>query len=383
VSNFETFCVPIKLSSFTPKQITMTADQPKPNHFKALTGVRAIAAIMIFVYHNRKYWKDDIHPELFRFCNELNLGVQLFFVLSGFLIAKSYGSKPLQSLTHYRKYFVQRIVRIMPLYWLLLSLYYLDSGFGNYHFSLPHYLLLQGFSSTHSLDAISQSWSLTVEMTFYAFAPLMFLLLEKHIKYLLLFLIALFTSTLLLGQLWILYNGNPEKYLLPINFVTMSTFAGQSLLFLAGISLAYYPKFWNQIPLTKYATAIGGLGFVLILYVIGLFQESRVDHGTNHWQGKVLFFIVLPFFIVLLFKGLMSQRTYLQRFLSSKVMVLLGNTSFAFYLVHISYVNLKLKSYIFFPDRNFILLWLISIVLYYGFEKPIYDYFRRSVQNKK
>ncbi|GAA4045521.1 acyltransferase [Flavobacterium chungnamense] len=361
----------------------MTADQPKPNHFKALTGVRAIAAIMIFVYHNRKYWKDDIHPELFRFCNELNLGVQLFFVLSGFLIAKSYGSKPLQSLTHYRKYFVQRIVRIMPLYWLLLTLYYLDSGFGNYRFSLPHYLLLQGFSSTHSLDAISQSWSLTVEMTFYAFAPLLLLLLEKHLKYLLLFLIVLFTTTLLLGHLWTLYNGNPDKYLVPIEFVTMSTFAGQSLLFLAGIFLAYYPKFWNQIPFSKYATAIGGFGFVLTLYVIGWFQESRVDHGTNHWQGKVLFFIVLPFFIVLLFQGLMSQRTYLQQFLSSKVMVLLGNASFAFYLVHISYANLKLKSFVFFPDRNFILLWLVSIALYYGFEKPIYDRYRRSVQNKK
>jgi peptidoglycan/LPS O-acetylase OafA/YrhL len=203
-------------------------------------------------------------------------------------------------------------------------------------------------------------------------------LLEKHLKYLLLFLIVLFASTLLLGHLWTLYNGNPDKYLVPIEFVTMSTFAGQSLLFLAGIFLAYYPKFWNQISFSKYATAIGGLGFVLTLYVIGWFQESRVDHGTNHWQGKVLFFIVLPLFIVLLFQGLMSQRTYLQQFLSSKVMVLLGNASFAFYLVHISYVNLKLKSWVFFPDRNFILLWLVSIALYYGFEKPIYDWYRKT-----
>jgi peptidoglycan/LPS O-acetylase OafA/YrhL len=126
----------------------------------------------------------------------------------------------------------------------------------------------------------------------------------------------------------------------------------------------------------NYATLLGTLGFVLTLYAIGLFQQSRVDHGTQHWQGQLLFFIVLPVFILLLFQGLMTERTYGQRFLSSKVMVLLGNASFAFYLVHISYVNLKFKTWLFFSDRNFVLLWLVAIALYYGFEKPIYDWYR-------
>jgi len=355
----------------------MTTSQTKPIHFKALTGIRAIAAIMIFVYHNRKYWKDDLHPELFRFCNELNLGVQLFFVLSGFLIAKSYGSQPLQSFGHYRNYFTQRIVRIMPLYWLLLTLYYLDTNFGRYHFSLIHYLLLQGFSSIHSLDAIAQSWSLTVEMTFYAFAPLLILLLQKQFKYLQLLLATLLAGTLLIGWAWTNYNGNPNQYLAPANFVIMSTFAGQSLLFVAGMFLAQYPNFWNKLQLGKQTTTVGALGFLLTLYAIGLFQVSRVDHGTNHWQGKLLFFLVLPVFILLLFQGLMTQRTYLQRFLSSKVMVLLGNASFAFYLIHISYANLILKSWVFFADRNFILLWVVAIALYYGFEKPIYAWYKK------
>jgi peptidoglycan/LPS O-acetylase OafA/YrhL len=60
-------------------------------------------------------------------------------------------------------------------------------------------------------------------------------------------------------------------------------------------------------------------------------------------------------------------------------MVLLGNASFAFYLIHISYVNLKIKSWVFFSDRNFILLWLVAIALYYGFEKPLYDWYRRKI----
>jgi peptidoglycan/LPS O-acetylase OafA/YrhL len=357
----------------------MITSKTKPTHYKALTGIRAIAAIMIFVYHNRKYWKDDLHPEIFRFCNELNLGVQLFFVLSGFLIAKSYGDKPLKSKRNFIKYALQRIVRIIPLYWLLLTLYYLDAAYGKYHFSLPHYLLFQGFSSTHSLDAIAQSWSLTVEMTFYALAPLLILLLQKNVKYLIVFLVSLFAFTVLLGQLITLYDGNSDCYFTPVNFIIMSTFSGQSLLFVAGILLAQFPNFFTRFSFSKYATTIGGLGFVTTLYIIGLFQESRTDHGTNHWQGKLLFFTLVPFFIVLLFHGLTSQRTKLQSFLSSKVMVLLGNASFAFYLIHISYINLKLKSFVFFQDRNFILLWLLAIVLYYAFEKPVYDWFRKKI----
>jgi peptidoglycan/LPS O-acetylase OafA/YrhL len=357
----------------------MLSTQNKPTYFKSLTGIRAIAAIMIFIYHNRKYWKNDLHPELLRLCNEFNLGVQLFFILSGFLIAKSYGTKPLQSFGAYQKYFTQRIMRIMPLYWLLLTLYYLDAKFGKLHFSLLHYLLLQGFSSNLSLDAIAQSWSLTVEMTFYAFAPLLFLLLEKNQTYLIAFLASLLGISILCGTLLQSFTGNADGYFYPIDFVVMSTFAGQSLLFVAGMCLAKYPTILENLPFKKHLTTIGGLGFIATLYVIGCFQETRIDHGTNHWQGKLLFFGILPLFIVLLFQGLITQRTYLQQFLSSKIMVLLGNASFAFYLIHISYVNLKIKSWVFFSDRNFILLWLVAIALYYGFEKPLYDWYRRKI----
>lgn len=338
--------------------------------------------MMIFVYHNRKYWKDDLHPEIFRFFNEFNLGVQLFFVLSGFLIAKSYGTKPLESFKSYRKYFYQRIMRIMPLYWLLVTLYYLDPAFGNFKFSALHYLLLHGFSSTHSLEVIAQAWSLTVEMTFYILAPFLLVLLEKKLSYLICFLIAFFGISIGIGVVWQMINGNPNYYFYPTEFVLMSTFSGQSLLFLAGMLLGKFEGKITRFSISKYATTIGGLGFVLILYAIGLFQEARTDHGTNHWQGKILFYTILPICIVLLFYGLMYNKTLLQRFLASKMMVVLGNASFAFYLVHISYVNLKLRSWVFFPDRNFVLLWIVSLLLYYFFEKPIYDWYRK-IANKK
>lgn len=354
--------------------------QTHKNHFNALTGIRAIAAIMIFVYHNRKYWKDDIHPELFRFCNELHLGVPLFFVLSGFLIAKSYGTKPFENISNYKNYLLQRIMRIMPLYWLLITLYYLDSDFGNQKFSALHYLLLHGFSSSHSLEVIAQAWSLTVEMTFYFLAPLLLFLVDKRTKYGFYFVLFLFVGTLAIGNLWRVLNGNPDNYFQPLEFVLMSTFSGQSILFLAGILYAKYESIITKHLLNKNATLIGGLSFIVLIYGIGFFQVNRTDHGTNHWEGKMLFFTLLPTSIVLLFHGLIHEKTYLQKFLASKFMLLLGNASFAFYLIHISYVNLKVKSFIFLPDRNFCLLWLLAILLYYFFEKPIYNWYRNKNQ---
>ncbi len=360
----------------------MASITSKNNHYDALTGIRAVAAIMIFVYHNRKYWKDDIHPELFRFFCEFNLGVQLFFVLSGFLIAKSYGAQPLQSFKSYKKYFFQRIMRIMPLYWLIITLYYLDPNFGNLQFSGLHYLLLHGFSSAHSLEVIAQAWSLTVEMSFYILAPILIVVLEKKLSYLLYLLAALFFITIGIGMVWQVINGNPSAYFYPVEFVLMSTFSGQSILFLAGILLAKYEDKITTFSFSKYATWIGGIGFLLSIYSIGLFQKSRVDHGTNNWEGKMIFFTFLPICVVLLFYGLMYQKTILQRFLASKILVQMGNASFAFYLVHISYVNLKLKQFLFLPDRNFFLLWVVSFGLYYFFEKPIYDWYRK-ITNKK
>jgi peptidoglycan/LPS O-acetylase OafA/YrhL len=38
----------------------------KGQRFEALTGFRAIAAILVFLYHNRKHWRDHLHPEVLR-----------------------------------------------------------------------------------------------------------------------------------------------------------------------------------------------------------------------------------------------------------------------------------------------------------------------------
>ena len=118
------------------------------------------------------------------------------------------------------------------------------------------------------------------------------------------------------------------------------------------------------------------------LYFIGLFQSNVYDHGTAHWPGKLMLSIGFSSTAALLFYSLITTDSWFSRFLSSKPMILLGNASFVFFLVHISYVNLKIRSWFLLPDRNFVVLWLLSIVLYLFIEKPFYGFVRKRIKNE-
>ena len=350
--------------------------------FDALTGLRCIAACMIFVYHNRKYWRAHYPHFLIQIFNEFYIGVSIFFVLSGFLIAYNYNKVNVRSGGEYFTYLLKRIGRIFPVYWLVLTAYDLDPKFGDFEFDPFIYTLLHGFSERHNLDAIAQAWSLTVEMTFYIFAPFMLFLINKKLSYVFYFLLAI------LGVFWgiglALHHTPLAGYsvLYPFDFLLTGTFAGQSALFLFGMLLARYfedhqPGIIGILNNFKYKTLLGLIGLLAIILLLSTFQKNLLDQSNTHPLGILIQLTLLPATIVVFIWGLIDERTIISRFLSSKIMMLLGNASFAFYLVHISYVNLKLKKLVLLPDRNFVLLWLISIAIYLVFEKPVYGFIKR------
>ena len=350
--------------------------------FEALTGLRCIAACMIFIYHNRKYWLAHYPHFLIQLFNEFYLGVAIFFVLSGFLIAYNYNNVNIGSASEYFSYLLKRIGRIFPVYWLVLTAYYLDGKFGDFNFSLFTYSLFHGFSERHNLDAIAQAWSLTVEMTFYVFAPFMLFLINKKLSFVFYFLLALF------GIFWatgiLLHHTSLASYsfLYPFDFLLTGTFAGQASLFLMGMLLARYfedrdLRFVNMLAGFKFKTLLGLIAILAIIIGLTTFQTDLQDQSNNYLSGNIIQLTLLPAAIIFFIWGLIDERTLISRFLSSRIMMLLGNASFAFYLVHISYVNLKLKKLVLLPDRNFVLLWLISIAIYLVFEKPVYGFIKR------
>jgi peptidoglycan/LPS O-acetylase OafA/YrhL len=112
------------------------------------------------------------------YTSRLEIGVSVFFVISGFLLYRPFATAHFQGSapTSMGKFWVRRLRRIVPAYWtvFLVVTYVLHadvvrSGWG----SLAIYLgFAQIYSPYHVLTGITQAWSLCTEMSFYLMLPL-------------------------------------------------------------------------------------------------------------------------------------------------------------------------------------------------------------------
>ncbi len=145
----------------------------------ALTGVRAMAAYLVFLHHFTPS-PETIGPMLRGMLSEAHIGVTMFFVLSGFLITYRYDGKLALTGHDLKRYFWNRFARIYPLYFVLLvpTLILLpERRFGRWVVELT---LFKGFFDEYRFTGIMQAWSLTVEECFYASAPLLLLALRSR-----------------------------------------------------------------------------------------------------------------------------------------------------------------------------------------------------------
>ncbi len=148
----------------------MTAENPNRPYYPALDGLRGLAILLVVVYHN------------FGFINYFFfgwLGVDLFFVLSGFLITdillRSRDRK--EGLSHF---YIRRVLRIFPLYYLALLLflvilpglgffrstlqYYVDNQFWLWTYLQNWLYMIKPTGETHIIHHL---WSLVVEEQVY------------------------------------------------------------------------------------------------------------------------------------------------------------------------------------------------------------------------
>ncbi|MFI6237330.1 acyltransferase family protein [Micromonospora sp. NPDC050784] len=135
--------------------------------FPALDGLRAIAAVIVVAFHfggPRWTWLSGW------------VGVQLFFVLSGFLITtlmlREEESRGRVSL---RSFYVRRIFRILPVYLVVVAATYalahLNGASGKLRESMPYYLLMVNEFAPN--QAFPHSWTIAIEWKFYLIWPML------------------------------------------------------------------------------------------------------------------------------------------------------------------------------------------------------------------
>lgn len=335
----------------------MEATIEKSGYYPPLTGVRVLAAYMVFFHHFNPFgWlgKDTV---LYQFCTEMHVGVTLFFFLSGFLIAHRY----FHASINWKNYFINRFARIYPVYFLLTAITFLFLFLKANGFDVMVFLLnisfLRGFFDSYKFTGIAQGWSLTVEETFYFMAPILFFIFRKH--KLTFFLMPLFLISI--G----IFIYQPK-----LEFMLDFTFFGRSVEFISGIVLAVYLP---RIPKIK-TINFTYLGLISILFWIYLLSQIKGVHGygTDTMIGKVINTVCLPILgFVPFFIGILKEKTSFSKLLNTSLFQLLGKSSYVFYLIHLGIFHTILSKI----SSNYVFLFiglnLLSVVLYLFFEKPM------------
>ena len=181
-------------------EIEEIPDVLKESHLLSLDGLRAVSVIFVLVFHVLMSFKTR-----FSFDYLANLGVQFFFVISGFLITtlllKEKVSKGSISLGNF---YVRRFFRIIPVAYLYLSIVLLLDIVFKLHLKLIYlltsFLFIRNFFETATgIDHLSTHyWSLSVEEQFYLIFPF---ILKRSFRVYLVFLSGIMAFSFLLDFL--------------------------------------------------------------------------------------------------------------------------------------------------------------------------------------
>jgi len=355
----------------------------KTTYFPELTGIRAVAAFLVFFHHYNPFERFG-SDGFFRNCvNEFHVGVSIFFVLSGLLISFRYHYNINAS---FRRYILNRFARIYPVYFLLTGLTFL---FGDIHTQENIYVvyivnitLLKGLFYELNFTGIQQGWSLTVEELFYFSAPFFFYLIRKNKIWLWLSPILLIST----GYCLVLFFGQIGIYgfFKSINFMLLYTYFGRSIEFFTGIYLGIHIRKWKFWHTTPWLTYTGTLVICLCISMLALLKGDG-KYGLFHPAGIFINNVILPILgVLVLFTGLILETSRLKQLLSSRLMVLLGKSSYVFYLIHMGFfADLLTKWFNMNSLGKFIVLNLLSILIFKLIEEPLNHLIKRLGQDSK
>ena len=337
----------------------------------SLTGVRFIAAAMVFLSH---FPMQRIAEPIYPIAEQGYSGVTLFFVLSGFVLSLNYFDRFLKcDAATICSFSVARIARIFPLYWLSILFAWCITNSSQTNL-LPFLFGFQAWHLYSGPDVNPPAWSVSVELFLYGTFPILMLLAHRlnfdKIKQRLNVALASTAIGLLLITLYFCLSQQrtvpiPDKnsahaWLYGFPLTRVFDFA---LGVVSGIwYLKHFPSSLISPRTWSYLTYCSTLVLLLIL--------GWPYHYLSPFSWDLSFAITGLLIIVSLAA---NPKTWISRFLASRMMVLLGECSYAFYLFHFSLASL-------YRDRtesalqdfgNYFFFFGLTVALAYGLHKLI------------
>ena len=310
------------------------------------------------------FFLDKKVPSLFYFfITDGALGVNIFFVISGFLITslliKEENSTGKISL---KNFYIRRSLRIFPAYFFLLLVYYILESFKLFKISNISWLTALTYTKYFDNGAewlTRHSWSLSVEEHFYLFWPFVFIYFPKHRK-LISILIVLVVPIFRLFFYWY-----PSSFLMPdLNFfVRIDAIA-------VGCILSLYQKKMQQFIYDKGKISFYlSLIFLLLLYPLEKWAAKMnfgiffiIFGGRSGTMGNILIGLVLMY-------SIFGNHGVWFKILNSMILNYLGTLSYSIYLWQQIFTS-PLKFWFTSFPQNIFLTFICAIGSFYLIEKP-------------
>jgi peptidoglycan/LPS O-acetylase OafA/YrhL len=349
-----------------------------------LDFIRAAAIGLVLIAHGFEFFNPYVSTNKYTHFAGV-LGVELFFVLSGFLIGtillKTFHKEERFTFRTLKDFWVRRWFRTLPLYYLVLFLNFVLAYFllNQLSFDWRFLVFSQNVVSLHP-HTFDEAWSLSVEEWFYLSFPFLMLVFARLLpfkdkKQSFLFFIVLFLLLVTSLRGGILYfnhdlpwdNGVRRLALLRLDSILVGVFASYIYF--------HFPKFWERNRYRFVLYSLVPLGVLTYFFVYDIIPNGFSGAGL---LTKTLFFPALSLFFVCFLPLANSinpqRRNFFMRFITH-----LSVISYSVYLLHFSVV-MTLQNYIYEPASFseallavaifYAVTFWVSTLVYNFYEKP-------------
>lgn len=371
-------------------------------HIKGLDGLRGLAAIAVFASHYDQIVFIDYAIGMFdlgQLFENGKFGVSLFFILSGFLLSLPFWDQLLNSMPYQStyKYWGHRLVRIVPAYYVCLTVLLIINDEWRFALTYPdillHYLFLFNLTEFSIFSFNSVFWTLAVEMQFYLLLPFLFTILKKikshsaiivfsmmivsyGIQY---YITEQFTDSIQWpwdnNLIWVRVNGA----------VISHSFIAHLPHFITGVLGAWFFQKKDLYPLKKiHYEFLFWLAVLLLLIILCTPIYASITLPASRYGFPVVSILILIIIIS------SPQSLIAVKIIDSFLLKQLGIISYGIYIYHLPVLNyfyflkqdrVMVGSWELYAITSFLLAIILALISFYFIEKPIQEKMRKSLMN--
>jgi peptidoglycan/LPS O-acetylase OafA/YrhL len=305
-----------------------------PTRLFGLDTLRVLAIVVVMLYHLTIF--GELPSRILPVTYFGWMGVDLFFVLSGFLIGQQ-ALKPylIGQRLSISEFYRRRVYRILPAYLVVLALYFLAPGWRESQRLAPLWKFLtftMNFGFSFDRRGFSHAWSLCVEEHFYLVLPLLVVLLMRLPSARK--TIAVLASVVLFGIILraFLITHYPDEVWTGIYYPSYTRLDGLTIGVALAIVRTFRPTWWHH--LMERGHTLLFIGISCVACVVWMFREQ--DLGND--SGSAMWGVILGFPLLSLGLGLITASSVSKNGLLARVRVpgaeTIATLAFSLYLTH-------------------------------------------------